>query len=58
VKYLKREKYQKPIKKISLEHGAKFEVMTVMKIQVEVFWVVTLCSIEVGYPAATLHGVT
>jgi len=45
----------------------RFELFTAMKIQVEVFWVVTPCDIVVGYrqhgrlkrwyPTTTLHGV-
>jgi len=33
----------------SLVLDVRFEVFMVVKIQVEVFWVVTLCSIVVGY---------
>jgi hypothetical protein len=38
-----------------------FEFFTVVKTQVEIFWVVTLCSIVVGYhhlggPCCLLHG--
>jgi hypothetical protein len=29
--------------------SARWEVFTVVKVQVEVFWVVTLCSVVVGY---------
>jgi hypothetical protein len=29
----------------------RFEVLTAEKIQIEVFWVVTLCSVAVGYLA-------
>jgi hypothetical protein len=49
----------------------RFEVFMVVKIQVEVFWVVTLCNVVVGYqhskepcslclqlPIAALHGIT
>jgi hypothetical protein len=28
---------------------ARFEIFTAVKIQVEIFWVVTLCSLAVGY---------
>jgi len=29
--------------------AARFEVLTALNIQVEIFWVVTSCSIVVGY---------
>jgi hypothetical protein len=42
---------------------ARFEIFTAVKNQVEIFWVVTLCSVVVGplkcwCPTTTLHGVT
>jgi hypothetical protein len=36
-------------------HYAIFEVFTAVKIQVEVFWVVTPRSVAVGYPTAILQ---
>jgi hypothetical protein len=40
-------------KKNYLSRGSRFEVFMVVKIQVEVFWVVMPCSVVVGY---LLHG--
>jgi hypothetical protein len=33
-------------------NGARFDVFTAVKIQVNVFWIVTLCSVSVGYHPA------
>jgi hypothetical protein len=37
---------------------ARLEVFTAMKVQVVVFWVVTCCLPEDGYPTASLYIVT
>jgi hypothetical protein len=38
----------------SSTHFATFEVLTVVKIQVEVFWVVTPCGVAVGHVVAPI----
>jgi hypothetical protein len=51
---------------MGLEKLARFEVFTVVKIQVKVFWVVKTCSVVVGYQGppkqwyliAMLQGIT